>query len=97
AARTQRQAPRRPPDRHRRLCADAAAALFRSAAPGRSARADRAAAGRHAAEHFAFVPDRPANEFEFKRAYAKAALEAGLTREQIVGVYAFETGGNGTY
>ena len=52
---------------------------------------------RNAAEHFAFVPDRPANEFEFKRAYAKAALEAGLTREQIVGVYAFETGGNGTY
>jgi len=52
---------------------------------------------KNAAEHFSFVPDRPANELEFKRAYAKAALEAGLTREQIVGVYAFETGGNGTY
>ena len=27
----------------------------------------------------------------------RAALAAGLTRDQIVGVYAFETGGNGTY
>jgi len=52
---------------------------------------------KNAAEQFGFVPDRPANDFEFKRAYAKAALAAGLTREQIVGVYAFETGGNGTY
>jgi hypothetical protein len=50
-----------------------------------------------AAEQFGFVPERPANELEFKRAYAKAALTAGLTRDQIVGVYAFETGGNGTY
>ena len=48
-------------------------------------------------EQFAFVPDRPANELEFKRAYAKAASAAGLTRDQIVGIYAFETGGNGTY
>ncbi len=51
----------------------------------------------NAREHFGFVPDRPANELDFKRAYAKAALAAGLTRDQIVGVYAFETGGNGTY
>ncbi len=50
-----------------------------------------------AAEQFAFVPDRPQSETEFKRTYAKAALAAGLTRDQIVGVYAFETGGNGTY
>ena len=50
-----------------------------------------------AAEQFGFVPDRPQNEFEFKRAYAKVASAAGLTRDQIVGVYAFETGGNGTY
>ena len=42
------------------------------------------------------MPDRP-SDAEFKRAYAKAARAAGLTREQIVGVYAFETGGNGTY
>src|SRR3974390_1101259 len=48
-----------------------------------------------AAEHYNFVPQRPASELEFKRAYAKAAAAAGLTREQIVGVYAFETGGNG--
>jgi hypothetical protein len=50
-----------------------------------------------AAEQYGFVPQRPASEMEFKRAYAKAALGAGLTRAQIVGVYAFETGGNGTY
>ena len=50
-----------------------------------------------AAEHYNFVPQRPASELEFKRAYAKAAAAAGLTREQIVGVYAFETGGNGGY
>ena len=49
-----------------------------------------------AVEQFGFVPDRP-SEADFKRAYAKAALAAGLTRDQIVGVYAFETGGNGTY
>jgi hypothetical protein len=49
-----------------------------------------------AASEFSFVPDRP-GELEFKRAYAKAALRGGLTRDQIIGVYAFETGGNGTY
>jgi hypothetical protein len=50
-----------------------------------------------AAEQFGFVPERPPGELEFKRAYAQAALAADLTRDQIVGVYAFETGGNGTY
>ena len=50
-----------------------------------------------AAEQYGFVPQRPPSEFDFKRAYAKAASAAGLTRDQIVGVYAFETGGNGTY
>ena len=50
-----------------------------------------------AAEQFGFVPERPASEIEFKRAYAQAAGAVGLTRDQIVGVYAFETGGNGTY
>ena len=49
-----------------------------------------------AREHWGFVPDQ-ASDAEFKRAYAKAARAAGLTREQIVGVYAFETGGNGSY
>ena len=52
---------------------------------------------KHAAEEFGFVPRQPANELEFKRAYARAALDAGLTREQAVGIYAFETGGNGQY
>ena len=50
-----------------------------------------------AAEQYGFVPQRPASDLDFKRAYARAARAAGLTREQIVGVYAFETGGNGTY
>ena len=38
-----------------------------------------------------------ATEVEFKRAYAALALAAGLTREQAVRVYSFETGGNGNY
>jgi hypothetical protein len=50
-----------------------------------------------AAEHFQFTPQRPASEVEFKRAYARYATAAGLTREQAVRVYAFETGGNGTH
>lgn len=50
-----------------------------------------------AAEHFQFVPQRPASEVEFKRAYARVALEAGLTPEQAVRVYSFETGGTGGY
>jgi hypothetical protein len=52
---------------------------------------------RNAAQQFGFVPDRPRSDFDFKRAYARTALAAGLTRDQIVGVYAFETGGNGVY
>jgi hypothetical protein len=50
-----------------------------------------------AAEHFQWTPERPANDLEFKRAYARFASAAGLTREQAVRVYAFETGGNGTH
>ena len=50
-----------------------------------------------AAEHFQFAPQRPASEAEFKRAYARAARAAGLTREQAVRVYSFETGGNGNH
>src|SRR5580704_14532322 len=42
-------------------------------------------------------PQEPANDLEFKRAYALTAAAAGLTREQAVRVYAFETGGNGTH
>jgi hypothetical protein len=50
-----------------------------------------------AAEQYQFRPQRPANEMEFKRAYARVAAAAGLTREQAVRVYAFETGGTGNY
>jgi hypothetical protein len=50
-----------------------------------------------AAEHFQFAPQRPGSELEFKRAYARAAAAAGLTREQAVRVYSFETGGNGNH
>jgi hypothetical protein len=50
-----------------------------------------------AIEQFGFVPQRPATEIEFKRAYARVAAASGLTREQVVRIYAFETGGNGTY
>ena len=50
-----------------------------------------------AAEHFQFTPQRPAAEVEFKRAYARYAQAAGLTREQAVRVYSFETGGSGNY
>jgi hypothetical protein len=50
-----------------------------------------------AVEQFGFVPQLAKSEIAFKRAYAKAALGAGLTKDQIVRIYAFETGGNGTY
>lgn len=50
-----------------------------------------------AQQHFQFTPQRPANEMEFKRAYARAVTASGLTREQAVRVYSFETGGNGGY
>ena len=52
---------------------------------------------RAAAEHFQFTPQRPSSEVEFKRAYARVAQASGLTREQAVRVYSFETGGNGNY
>jgi len=48
-------------------------------------------------EHFQWQPQRPSSDVEFKRAYARIALAAGLTREQAVRVYSFETGGNGNY
>jgi hypothetical protein len=50
-----------------------------------------------AAEQFRFAPQRPSSEIEFKRAYARVASAAGLTREQAVRVYSFETGGTGNY
>ena len=50
-----------------------------------------------AADHFQFIPQRPSSEVEFKRAYARYALASGLTREQAVRVYSFETGGTGNH
>jgi hypothetical protein len=50
-----------------------------------------------AAEEFGFVPALPRDDSEFKLTYARAAAAAGLNKEQVVGVYAFETGGNGVY
>jgi hypothetical protein len=50
-----------------------------------------------AAAQYGFAPQRPRNEGEFKRAYARVAAAAGLTQEQIVRIYSFEVGGNGTY
>ncbi|WP_028138715.1 hypothetical protein [Bradyrhizobium japonicum] len=52
---------------------------------------------RAAQELYQFTPQRPSSEVEFKRAYARYALASGLTREQAVRVYAFETGGTGSH
>ena len=52
---------------------------------------------RAAQELYQFTPQRPASEAEFKRAYARYALASGLTREQAVRVYSFETGGTGSH
>ncbi|MCA1410770.1 hypothetical protein I6F30_06245 [Bradyrhizobium sp. NBAIM20] len=52
---------------------------------------------RAAQELYQFTPQRPTSELEFKRAYARYALAHGLTREQAVRVYSFETGGTGSY
>lgn len=50
----------------------------------------------HARKVYGFVPA-PISEGEFKRLYAEEALALGLTKEQVVRVYALETGGRGTY
>jgi hypothetical protein len=52
---------------------------------------------RAAAKEFNFVPQQPRNEIEYKRAYVKVAAAAGLTKEQVVRIYAFESGGDGKY
>ena len=43
------------------------------------------------------MPDRPQSDRRLQARLCPAPPPAGLTRDQIVGVYAFETGGNGTY
>jgi len=45
---------------------------------------------------YGFVPT-AVTEWEFKRRYAREALAAGLTKDQVVRIYALETGGQGTY
>ncbi len=49
-----------------------------------------------AKKQFGFVPKR-ATEREFKTSYAIEALKVGLSKDQVVRVYALETGGLGTY
>lgn len=46
--------------------------------------------------HYGFVPSMT-QEREFKRRYAAEALAAGLSKVQVVRVYALETGGQGTF
>lgn len=48
-------------------------------------------------QQFAITPQQPQSDIEFKRAYAKVAASAGLTKDQVVRIYAFEATGNGTY
>jgi hypothetical protein len=50
-----------------------------------------------ASQVYQWTPQRPAKEMDFKRAYARYAVNAGLTPQQAIRVYAFETGGNGTH
>jgi hypothetical protein len=50
----------------------------------------------NAKKQFGFVPKR-ATEHEFKQSYAREALKVGLTKDQVVRIYALETGGQGTY
>jgi hypothetical protein len=51
----------------------------------------------HAKEQFGFAPQRPASETDYKRAYARIASAAGLSKETCVKIYGFESGGNGGY
>jgi hypothetical protein len=50
-----------------------------------------------ALEKFAFMPRQPSTEMDFKKAYARVASAAGITRDQAVRIYSFEAGGNGNY
>jgi hypothetical protein len=52
---------------------------------------------RHAKAHFGFTPQPPAAEMDYKRAYARVAAAAGLTKEACIKVYGFEATGNGRY
>ncbi|MEL7542253.1 MAG: hypothetical protein AAGJ70_00600 [Pseudomonadota bacterium] len=51
---------------------------------------------RNAKRLYGFTP-RSTTEWNYKTAFAREALSVGLTAEQVVGVYALETGGIGPY
>jgi hypothetical protein len=51
----------------------------------------------NAKAEFDFVPEAPANEGTYKRAYARVAAANGLTKEAAVKIYGFESGGDGNY
>jgi len=51
----------------------------------------------NAKAEFGFVPEAPADEVAYKRAYAKVASAHGLNKEECVKIYGFESGGNGKY
>jgi hypothetical protein len=51
----------------------------------------------NAKAEYDFVPEAPADEVTYKRAYAKVAAAAGLTKEAAVKIYGFESGGDGKY
>ncbi|MEO0618233.1 MAG: hypothetical protein AAFZ01_03035 [Pseudomonadota bacterium] len=51
---------------------------------------------RNAKRIYGFTP-RSTSEWNYKTAFAREALSVGLTAEQVVGVYALETGGIGPY
>jgi hypothetical protein len=50
----------------------------------------------HAKAIYGFEPT-PTTERDFKRSYAREALAVGLSKDQVVRIYALETGGQGTY
>jgi len=50
----------------------------------------------NAKAQYGFVPA-PTTELDFKRRYAREALAVGLSKDQVVRIYALETGGQGTY
>jgi hypothetical protein len=50
----------------------------------------------HAKALYGFEPTLTTEQY-FKRSYAQEALAVGLTKDQVVRIYALETGGQGTY
>jgi hypothetical protein len=50
-----------------------------------------------AQQEFKFSPRLPQTDGEFKRAYARMAAAAGLTKDQVVRIYGFEATGDGNY